>query len=71
MYLELVAVCCDEGGGEGSEGSTVAPAALSKVEVTEYWRRCRLYAEDIVAEAVADLTVVALVGGVEGESASI
>ena len=71
MYLELVAVCCDEGGGEGSEGSTVAPAALSKVEVKEYWRRCRLYAEDIEAEAVADLTVVALVGGVEGESASM
>ena len=69
-YLELVAVTCEEDGGEGSEGSTAAPA-LSKVEVKEYWLRCRLYAEDIELEtAAADLTTVELVG-VEGVSASM
>ena len=64
-----MAVACVEGGGEGSDGST-APV-LSKVEVKEYWLRCRLYAEDIELEtaAAADLTV-ALVG-VDGVSASI
>ena len=67
-YLELVAVTCEEDGGEGSEGSTAAPV-LSKVEVKEYWLRCRLYAEDIELEAAADLTV-ALVG-VVGVSASM
>ena len=50
------AVTCEDDGGEGSEGST-APV-LSKVEVKEYWLRCRLYAEDIELEtADADLTV--------------
>ena len=33
-HLELVAVACVEGGGEGSDGST-APV-LSKVEVKEF-----------------------------------
>ena len=69
-YLELVAVTCEEDGGEGSEGSTAALSALSKVEVKEYWLRCRLYAEDIELEtAAADLTVELV--GVEGVSASM
>ena len=58
--------CVEEDGGEGSVGAT-APV-LSKVEVKEYWLRCRLYAEDIELEAA--VLTVALVG-VDGVSASM